>query len=286
MLKTLDLGSFNIKVESGEIFENRFVLDNDAETFGAEVLEHKGNNYFFGKGAFNRTFSKAHKDFIVPLLYALGKTKTDEDINLMLHLPLSQYKMKSMIIEKLANQTFEFKVNGSGKKVNIHDVVVAKEGWSSFYSLPKRNAGLIAIGDMGGRTTDVVTFVNGRLEHEISVAIGTMDLFQDIADELNSKGQNRTLEDIHKLLEHKIIDIKDFKHLTDAFTERIINAIKMELESIGDYKIYLTGGGATYNIDKFKELFTNVEIMPNNLVSNVKGGQVVGEAKGLNKLKS
>ena len=49
-LITVDIGSFNIKTSEGIILENRFELDNNAETFGGEVLSFDGNNYFFGKG--------------------------------------------------------------------------------------------------------------------------------------------------------------------------------------------------------------------------------------------
>ena len=54
-LITVDIGSFNIKTSEGVILENRFELDNNAEVFGAEVLNYDGNNYFFGRGEFNRS---------------------------------------------------------------------------------------------------------------------------------------------------------------------------------------------------------------------------------------
>ena len=67
MLITVDLGSFNIKTSTGFITENRFVRDNESESYGAEVLNFNDNNYFFGKGEFDKTFSKAHKQIMPPL---------------------------------------------------------------------------------------------------------------------------------------------------------------------------------------------------------------------------
>lgn len=282
MLKTVDLGSFNIKTDSGSIYENRFVKDNNSDTFGSEVLEYNGNKYFFRKGKFNRTFSKAHKEIEIPLLYALGKDKCDKKINLMLHLPLSQFSMKNLLIERLQGKTFSFKINDVSKKITLNKVVVVKEGWTSFYSLNKRNNGLIAIIDIGGRTTDVYTFIDGRGENEDSINLGTMNLFNSISDALNNKGQNRSLEDIHKLIEHNIIDINNYNELLEDFSKDLINEIKLTMESIGDYQIYLTGGGSKFCINYFKDIFKNVSIMNNCILSNVNGGFLIGKAKGLN----
>lgn len=283
VLRTIDLGSFNIKASTGEIFENRFVNDNVSDTFGAEVLELEGNRYFFGKGSFNRTFSKAHKDIEIPLLYALGKTIPSdyENVNLILHLPLSQIDMKGQIIERLQGKTFEFEINGDKKVITLNKVAVVKEGWASFYSLPKRNSGLIAIWDIGGRTTDIFTFVDGRQEKEISIPIGTMNLFSDIAAALNAKGENRKIEDIHKLITHGVKDLNDFTGIVEKFVGSITNEFKIEIEDMGDYQIKLTGGGAKYICDIVAEIYSKVETMSNAITSNVTGSYNIGKAKGL-----
>ena len=111
-LITVDIGSFNIKTSEGIILENRFELDNNAETFGGEVLSFDGNNYFFGKGEFNKTFSKAHKEIEVPLFYALSKSNVSGEVNLILHLPASQMAMKNLIVDRLQGHEFTYKVNG------------------------------------------------------------------------------------------------------------------------------------------------------------------------------
>lgn len=281
-LVVVDLGSFNIKTNKGVILENRFTLDNESETFGAEVLSYDGNNYFFGRGEFNKTFSKAHKEIEVPLFYSLAKSEIYGEVNLILHLPANQMKMKGLIIEKLKGKEFSYRVNNVEYKTIFNKVGVLKEGWSSFYSLNKRNEGLIAVMDIGGRTTDVFTFNNGINEDEKSLAIGMMNVFSDIADKLNGQGENRKLEDIHKLLVNKIIDINDFQEVINKYADKIINEIKVNIENLKDYKIYLTGGGAEYFKEALSRVFT-VEIMENNLCSNCNGSYNIGKAKGLDK---
>ena len=232
MLAVVDLGSFNIKTNRGIILENRFIKDNDGETFGSEVLTYNGDNYFFGKGEFNKTFSKAHKEIEVPLLYALAKSEISGNVNLILHLPSSQMSMKNLIVDRLQGKEFIYKVNNIEYSVTFDKVGVLKEGWSSFYSLNKRNEGLISIMDIGGRTTDIFTFNNGINEDEKSLAIGMMNVFSDIADKLNGQGQNRKLEDIHKLLVNKIIDIEDFQDIIEKYAAKITNEIKVNIENL------------------------------------------------------
>ena len=41
-LITIDLGNFNIKTSKGLIFENRFLLDNTNDIFGAETITIDG----------------------------------------------------------------------------------------------------------------------------------------------------------------------------------------------------------------------------------------------------
>ena len=66
-LMTGDLGSFNLKFNSGGIYENRFLIDNERDIFGFDTLEFQGNTYFFGQGHFNMEGLKTNKDIIVPI---------------------------------------------------------------------------------------------------------------------------------------------------------------------------------------------------------------------------
>ena len=181
----------------------------------------------------------------------------------------------------LQNKTFEYVVNGKEYKTTFKKVGVLKEGWTSFYSLKKRNEGLIGIIDIGGRTTDCFTFEDGKLRNEKSINIGMLNIFNDIADRLIANGENRTVEEIHTLLTNDIIYIGDYKDILEKYSNKIINDLKLSIPNIKDFKIYLTGGGANYLIDIFKANGFKVELMSNSLNSNCEGSYNIGKAKGL-----
>lgn len=282
-LMTGDLGSFNLKFNSGGIYENRFLIDNERDIFGLDTLEFEGNTYFFGQGHFNMEGLKTNKDILVPLLFGLGKEGVAGNINIILHLPLKEMSRKSIVVELLQGKTFQFKINGNANSITFDKVGVLKEGFSSFYSLPKRNEGLIAMIDIGGRTTDVFTFVDGKQEKEDSISIGTMNYFDKIATKLIGMGQNRNMEEIHKLITKNIIDLKDFEDVTEKVFNEMINELLLKFPHLNDYSIKLCGGGAEYFEKQFKNKFRKVNILSNNMTSNVDGAEKIGKAKGLDK---
>ncbi|MGL5151792.1 MAG: ParM/StbA family protein [Clostridium sp.] len=279
-LAVIDLGSFNIKSNKGLILENRFIEVTDEETFGTEYIEFQNRRFIFGKGEFDKTFNKTNKDFITPLLYGLGKSGFSGDVNLILHLPSNQMPCKAKVVDELKGKEFEFILNGNTSKIKFNRVGVLKEGWSSFYSLQRRNEGLIAIIDIGGRTTDIFTFNNGIQEQEKSLPLGMMNVFSEIADILVAKGENRKLEDIHKLFKNNIIDKDDFNNIFEKNALRISNNIKVDIENLQDYKIYITGGGAEFLSQMILDVYPNGEILRDSLCSNCNGSHIIGKAKG------
>lgn len=281
-LVTVDLGNFNIKISNGKenlIFENRFIEDNNGELFGTEYISFDGNTYVFNRGSFNKELCKTKKNFKVPLLYALSKAEVTGDINLILHLPSSAILgQKEILVDSLQGKEFEYICNGKQNNIRVKKLGVLKEGFSSFYALPKRK-GLISIIDIGGRSTEIFTFNNGILETESSIATGTMDLFNLIVDKLTNQGQNRKLEDIKKLLDNDIISIGNYEEEIKTITKVLINDIKIYIPNLSDYRILVTGGGAEYFLEAIKEHYKNTDIMQDNLFTNVIGAFQIGKAK-------
>lgn len=282
-LVTADLGSFNIKIFNGKdsyCFENRFIKDNNTELYGTEYVSLEDDIYIFNKGNFNKELCKTKKNFKVSLLYGLSKAGVTGDINLILHLPASSIiGQKDILIEQLQGKEFEYICNGKQNNIRIKKLGVLKEGFSSFYSLSKRNKGLIAVIDIGGRSTEIFTFSNGQLEKEKSIAIGTMDLFQSITDKLTNAGENRKLEDIKKLLDNNIISMKNYQDDIERLSKELTNDVKLDIPNLDDYKIYITGGGTEYFIESLKSIYRNVNEMQDNLFSNVLGAFEIGKAK-------
>lgn len=283
ILITADLGSFNIKLSSGGIYENRFLLDNRTDVFGYDTITFEDNTYFFGKGSFDKTFIKAKKNILVPLLYALGRDGVSGTINIILHLPSSQMTMKSEIVDQLSNKTFSYIVNGKSATVTFNKVGVLREGFSSFYSLPKRSEGLIVIIDIGGRTTDIFAFEDGKEVAQDSIPMGTFEYFDYIAKELTGRGDQRKMEDIHGLFKRKIITVEEVEHIKNEFFNNLINEIQFKFPHLSDYDIKLCGGGAGYFVDLFENKFKKVSLLPNNVTSNVDGAERIGKALNFDK---
>lgn len=284
-LAVLDIGSFNIKVAgSDNIYENRFIIENEGEKHGSETLTYEGNTYFFGKGKFDLTYGKAFKNIEVPLLYALGKEGIKGIVNLILHLPTSQMCNKPMLVEKLQGHTFKYSVNGEmSKSVTFKTVGVLKEGFSSFYALAKRNQGMICIIDIGGRTIDIFLFIDGVLVKELSIPIGTINYFMALAERLTAEsGELVEVEDIHPLLQHEGLDLAEYEDIRLTIFNEVQNGMKV-LGSLNNYKIHLCGGGAEFFENNFKSAYKKVSLMDNNLTSNVDGAENIGKAKGLDK---
>lgn len=283
ILVTADIGSFNIKITGGGIYENRYLMRNNDETMGSNYLTYNGNTYYFGVGEFQGEELKTNKEMLIPLLYGLGRDNISGNINLILHLPPREMSRKQMIIEEFKDKEFNYTVNGKDFTIKIGKVGVLKEGFSSFYSVAKRNEGKLIIFDIGGRTTEVFSFLDGVLEREQSYPLGTIKYFDQIATALIGKGENFTKEKIHRALQDGDIDINDFKDITDEFYDRLINLTKDTFPDLKYYDIKLTGGGSEYLKDNFKKDYKKVAVLPNALTSNVDGAEQIGKAKGFDK---
>ena len=59
----------------------------------------------------------------------------------------------------------------------------------------------------------------------------------------------------------------------------ILNAIKLKINNIETYNIYLTGGGALELDTQFRNRINKYEILPNPIFSNVTGNKILAEIK-------
>ena len=288
----LDIGNFFGKLytegEGGEPikdnYENRFVLDNNAQKLNSEYLTFEGNTYFFNIGLFDREYSKVKKNILNTILYLIGKAGVDGIVDIMLFSPVNQInKAREEFKNQLQDKEFKFEVNGSERNIKIRKVGVLEEGFAAFYSLDKRNDGLLCMIDIGGRSTDVFCFVDGRKEIGFSIPVGTIDLFEWVSDKIIEEGKKCTAEDIDKYLEAGIIDINDYEQETLKLYESIVNYTKTKID-INDYNIFLCGGGAEYLLKHFQKDYTKkVNISNDPIFANVKGGYRIGTLKGFGK---
>lgn len=278
-LITIDLGNFNIKTSKGLIFENRFLLDNTNDIFGAETITIDENTYFIGKGKFEKEYNKINKNYIPSLLYALAKSTYDDEVNIIIGLPVAQISLKNKIAAELTDKTFEFKVNDVNRKIHINKCGVVKEGFSSLYALQDRK-GRKAILDIGGRTVNVVIFQDAKEVNSFTINMGTLNFFDMIASHENSKGGNFTIEEINEYILHGGLDINNYIDIIDKFVDTLQNEIKLQFPNINMYKVLVTGGGSLFFYNALKSIYDNVELMENAITSNVQGNYKIGEVKG------
>lgn len=274
----VDLGNYNIKTSEGVIFESRFREASD-EFSNEGCFNFDGKLYEMEAGDFDNTFNKAQKDYLPNLMYAFYKSIDNKvaAVDLVLGVPASNLGIKENFKEELEGKTFKFSVNEDEKIVNINRVATVAEGLSSFYTLRKeeRMKDTIII-DIGGRTVNVCTFVKGKNIDKFTVPFGMINLYDNIASNYNLKGNNATTEEVVRLLKNGTLEGIEEKA---DFVSKILNSIKLRVDKIETYNIYITGGGSLDLDSQLREKITNYGHIPNPLFSNVTGNKAIAELK-------
>ena len=287
-LITIDLGNTLLKVFSekgGVFYENRMIEKDPSQLIDEEHIIVDGKCYVMGIGSYQHQFIKTSKAFLPQVLYCVAKNllNSKNTVNLILGLPASQIENKSILIEALANKTFDVVVNGEAKKLKIGTVGCVAEGVSSFYSLPHRQ-GKIAIVDLGSRTTSVVTFTSGKQDATpITINIGTTNLLSKIKDKMLSMGITVELEKVWWLLEGGNFDLKLFDAEIKEHMKQLKNEIMKDCPLLQFYDIRLCGGGTHFLKNEFKDSFPKVDVIDKYLFANAQGNYNIGVAKGLDK---
>lgn len=287
-LLTIDLGNTLLKVfsENGGVFYENRILQKDASLLLYEdYIEYEGKTYVIGEGSYIHEFIKTNKLFIPQVLYCIAKNLgTQKDsVNLILGLPVSQIENKKLLIDALANKTFDIVVNGESKKIKIRTVGVVSEGVSAFYSLPSRQ-GKIAIVDLGSRTTNITTWTNGKSDGtQFTINLGTTHLLSKIKDKMLSMGITVELEKVWWLLSGDNFNLKAFDAEIKQHMKQLKNEIIKDCPLIQFYDIKLCGGGVHFFKNEFKDSFPRVDTFGKYLLANAEGNYNIGVAKGLDK---
>lgn len=278
----VDLGNFNIKY-MGEDSEGMFSskISNDYQSYpeGFKRLEMDGQITYISVGELSREFNKSNRDYIPQLLYAICKANKSLEIietNLTLLLPIIQMENKTKLVENLKGKEFSIKFNGMDRIVNIQDVLVLPEGYSSYYSLStEEKQGDLCLIDAGSRTINICVLENGKIQKLNTVKLGSFDFFSKLKSQQNSKGEDFSEEDICRLIDGNIIKV--YQKQYDNFLNEILNSIKPYV-NIKTYKTIFTGGTSLMlkeSIDKLS--LPNYKIHDNPLRSNVIGAKAASQ---------
>lgn len=239
----VDLGNYNTKYlsENKGIFSSKISTDFNPNGDFFERVEFNGVITYITVGQLEKEYNKVDKNYMPILLYAISKATTDTNINLCLLLPVNQLPNKQKIIDELKGKSFEFKVKDIARKVYIHNVAILPEGFVSYYSIDNPNNDDVLIINIGSRTLNIASFIEGKVEKNFTSKIGTFDFYSKIKEIENAKGEDYIEEDIERLIKRGRIEVPHELYL--GFLKEILNHTKAQV-NIKNYKTYFTGGGA------------------------------------------
>ena len=279
MILAVDLGNYNIKTSENIKFISTFTEFDGIDPQENKVLTLDGNDYVMElKTSFDNEFNKTKKNYIPNLIWAIHKStsKNINKIKLVLGIPVENMGAINKYKDELEGKEFKFKVNNDDyRTVLIERVAVVAEGVSSFYTLSEKerlNDTLII--DIGGRTSNVVTFKGGRIEHKKQVNRGMIDYYEDVVAKYNSTGENVNTEDIKNLIDKKIVNENIISYYQENLVNYILNQVKTKCNR-DYYKIWFTGGGSIELRDIILKLEPNANFMDNPLFTNVNGNKKI-----------
>lgn len=278
MIKGIDIGNSLVKDESGYSFPAKIShIENIMGSKYSCILNNE--TYYLGEGEFDTTYRKVKKENYIKMLFGiLAVSRAPRELQIMLGLPISQYKEDKHKLQELIRE--HFIIQGSFNKIYreyiIQDVEVYPEGVAS---LPNNYEGILV--DIGGRTTDVcmVTNVNSRLKIEkpYSMAEGTLKLYSDFINIINSKkGLDLSFDDADRILRNGLTikgerqDINFAINVFKEYLEQLITKLNIQY-SLDTNNITFTGGGSLLLSNPIKNRIPYATIMQDALFSNARG---------------
>jgi plasmid segregation protein ParM len=295
MILGIDLGNVNIKTSTGIIFENRLTKDErlyeDTENYKAE---YEGEKYILGVGEYQTNYIKAQKKDIIMTLFSAVALSTIDNLNqVVVGLPIQQYKSDKDKLEELIihNRIKDVKVNGKDRRILVTDLKVFPEGLATYYSLSNEtrqqigNRDIVII-DVGGRTTDVCLYcINGgkrKLMNYATIPAGTLNIYSDFIKAINDfYGLDKLKEDAPGILSHGLwvdgekVELKFTKPIFEKYTERILGELRLNYP-IRTAQCILCGGGGQLLKGLFAKEMKSLIII-DDIFCNAKGFAKVGE---------
>lgn len=287
MIIVTDLGTYSIKNDKKCLFTSRFEMWSGNNRIGEDLLEYNGSIYAMGKGSFDNEFNKARKNYMPNLLLSLdkymGKNNKLEDIDLVLGLPLDNLGISQELKDTLSNKTFDYKLNDVEKQVSIKRVAVVGEGIGAYYTIDEheRKSSDICLIDIGGRTSNIAVFKNGKLTMKFTIPLGSINLFDSLAAYYNNlEGSNKVAEDIEELIQKKVIkDNEEVIKIKNNFLHSILNEIDRKLDR-RLYIGYFSGGSSLLIKDQIEEIedMMEIKLVDEPVFANVNGNKSLAEA--------
>lgn len=284
MIRGIDVGNYSLK-ECPDTNIKSLVTKEENILGSKFCLEYENERYFIGEGRFETELNKSTKENFLPLLLS-GLAINSNGLNqqVVCGLPINQYKANKESLKDLmlSNRIREIKLNGKSKRIIISDFEVYPEGIGAYYSLNTSDDVIIV--DIGGRTTDIAYIVSGKVRASSTIAVGTLNIYKDIADKLNALYSL----DLDILIAERIFD-RGYVNISGPRVDLdfIVAILKKNFNKINDdlimkfpaktEKIVLVGGGYKLFEKAFKNRYPNSCVADNPIFANAIGFQKVGE---------
>ena len=286
MKRGIDVGNYSLKEYPGTNIKS--LVSTEENILGSKLhLEYENKHYYIGEGNFETELNKSNKENFLPLLLtgiALNSNKNDIFQSIICGLPINQYKTNHESLEDLilSNKVKEIKFNGEPRKIIISDFKVYPEAIGAYYSLNTQEDVIII--DIGGRTCDVAYIVNKKVVTSSTIAVGTLNIYKDISDKLNSQyGLDLGLQEAERIIEKGFLELDGLK-VNLSFVTDILKRNFMKINDdltikypIRTEKIVLVGGGNLLFKQAFKNRYANSSVADNPIYANSIGFRKVAD---------
>lgn len=284
MILGIDLGNYSVKTSErisfcSKVTEQEQFYDTNKMNINGEVL-------YVGDGKFDTGWNKAEKDNTLTLLYTAISRSTDDRINkVVLGLPIKQYKKNKDKLKEYIKENRCARVNE--RDIVIQDVEVVPESAAIYYNLPYEHyeefvKNQLTIVCIGGRTTEICQYKNGKIIGFDSYKLGMLNVYQDIVSYINNKyTKDFELEEGEDVLENGLlldgeyIDMSFIKPILKRHFIDVYKDIQLKFNIDKGY-IYLTGGGSKIFEKAFRNRSSNVVKSNDPIYDNVMGYKRVG----------
>ena len=276
----IDLGNRNIKVayKKGDkvhidSFQARFTDEEQQDYSSAEVIEIDRVKYCIEQGNYDFEFNKTEKNYLPLLLTAISRATDEEELEIMMGAPAEHVSgLREVFKQQLLDKEIEFKYKAEKRKIKIKKVGVIGEGFASYFTLPSavRNVnGNLGIIDIGGRTINIATFINGKQDKVCTLNFGIIDLKNNLLKELKKAGKDYDINTIENLLANGKLNIEEKEK--ETLIKKIINDTKLYKIDINLYSWFIIGGGAIDIGNILDNYFGKDSIVKDALYTNVLG---------------
>lgn len=288
MLIGVDLGNFGVNTSEEDFFYSK-ISEGSSFTNENRII-YEGIEFQIGEGEFSTDWNKSEKESTLPLLFtALARSSKENFFQVVLGLPIQQYKSNKDKFKKYIedNRWKTIIYEGFEREIIISDVIIAPEGAAAYYNLSQEqkikigNKPLIIV-DIGGRTTDICLFENGKITKVWTISVGMINVYQDVINYINTKyTEEFKLEDGEVILEEGLFfrgkdqDISFIKPILQKHFNSIYKDLQLNFNTSKGY-VLLTGGGSITFKKAFENRLDNLLMSNNPLFDNAKGFKKLG----------